>query len=137
MSRGKVHHPVHNAEAPVKRRKTSPIGIAIDIPKVRQGPDLRRRLKSQQQPLEVRSASACPRSSGAGLASETAAEHRRRHRTPQPSCPRCMYMQSQHRWERSYGCHTQSVGGRAVHTVWLAERRAKLGGHWPLGCLFC
>ena len=85
MSRGKVHHPVHNVEAPAKRRKTSPtIGIAIDTPKVMQCPGLRRRLKSQQQ----------PRSSGAGLASETAAEHRRRHSKPQPSCPRCMYMRS-------------------------------------------
>ena len=128
MSRGKVCRPVHNVEAPAKRRKTSPtIGIAIDIPKVMQGPGLRRRLKSQQQ----------PRSSGAGLASETAAEHRCGHRKPQPSCPRCMYMQSQHRWERSYGCHTQSVGGRAVRTVWLAKRPAKLGGQWSLGCLFC
>ena len=137
MSRGKVHHPVHNVEAPAKRRKTSLRGIAIDIPTVRQGPELRRRLKSQQQPLKVRSASACPLSSGAGLASETATEHRRRHRTPQSSCPRCMYMQSQHHWERNYGCHTQSVGGRVVHTVWLAERTAKLGGQWAVGCLFC
>ena len=81
MSRGKVRRPVHNVEAPAKRRKTSPtIGIAIDTPKVMQGPVRRRRIKSQQQ----------PRNSGAGLASETATEHRRRHRTTQPSCPRCM-----------------------------------------------
>ena len=129
MSRGKVHHPVHNVEAPAKRRKTSPtIGIAIDTPTVMQGPGLRRRLKSQQQ----------PRSSGAGLASETAAEHRRRHGKPQPSCPRCMYMRSRHEWELSYGCHTtRSEGGRVVRTVWLAERPATLGGQWSLGCLFC
>ena len=138
MSRGKVHHPVHNVEAHAKRRKTSLRGITIDIPTVRQGPELRRRLKSQQQPLKVRSASACPLSSGAGLASETAAEHRCRHCKPHPSCPRCMYMRSRHEWELSYGCHTtQSEGGRAVRTVWLAERPAKLGGQWSVGCLFC
>ena len=129
MSRGKVRRPVHNVEAPVKRRKTSPtIGIAIDTPTVMQGPGLRRRLKSQQQ----------PRNNGAGLASETAAEHRCRHCKPHPSCPRCMYMRSRHEWELSYGCHTtQSEGGRAVRTVWLAERPATLGGQWSLGCLFC
>ena len=129
MSRGKVHRPVHNVEAPVKRRKTSStIGIVIDTPTVLQGPGLRRRLKSQQQ----------PRSSGAGLASETAAEHRRRHPTPQPSCPRCMYMRSRHEWELSWGCHTtRSGGGRVTRTVWLAERPAKFGGQWSLGCLFC
>ena len=129
MSRGTVRRSVSNVEAPAKRRKTSPtIGIAIDTPKVMQCPGLRRRLKSQQQ----------PRSSVTGLASETAAEHRRRHCKPHPSCPRCMFMRSRHDCELSYGCHTtQSEDGRAVRTVWLAERPATLGGQWSVGCLFC
>ena len=53
MSRGKVRRPVHNVEAHAKRRRTSLRCIAIDISEVGQGPALRRRIKSQQQPLEV------------------------------------------------------------------------------------
>ena len=72
-----------------------------------------------------------------GPASESWSEHRRRHTKLLPECSRCVFQLLRPICERTYGSHRHENAGREVHTVWLAQRPANLGGMWGLGCIFC
>ena len=72
-----------------------------------------------------------------GAATETHAEHRRRHPALVPGCSRCVYTQLRGSLCRAYGSHRHEVAGKVVKTVWLSERPVKLGGRWGIGCVFC
>lgn len=72
-----------------------------------------------------------------GSVGESDREHRCRHTACQRNCARCLYLHRRPRWERHYGAHRQECRGEATATVWLAQRPARLGGDWALGCIFC
>ena len=40
-------------------------------------------------------------------------------------------------WQRSHGSLLHNAWGKKKRTVWLAERPARRGGEWGIGCLFC
>ena len=81
--------------------------------------------------------SAGPVEEPVGAATETHAEHRRRHPALVPGCSRCVYTQLRGSLCSTYGSHRHEVAGKVVKTVWLSERPAKLGGRWGIGCVFC
>jgi hypothetical protein len=72
-----------------------------------------------------------------GLASETEAQHRRRHDPPLKNCARCVFIGARSCLEKSYGAHTNEVHGARLRTQWLTQRPARLGGSWGIGCVFC
>lgn len=72
-----------------------------------------------------------------GSAGESDRAHRCRHPASQRNCARCLYLHFRPQWEKYYGAHRQEIHGRATATVWLAQRPARLGGDWALGCIFC
>lgn len=72
-----------------------------------------------------------------GSVGESDRAHRCRHPVCQRNCARCLYLHFRPQWEKYYGAHRQEVHGRAIATVWLAQRPARLGGDWALGCVFC
>lgn len=40
-------------------------------------------------------------------------------------------------WKASHGSLAHTAWGQRQRTVWLAERPARRGGTWGIGCLFC
>ncbi len=73
----------------------------------------------------------------AGDAEETEAEHGKRHAVFSKSCPRCVYVTLRRSWEATFGTWRCERNGERVGIVWLAERPARMGGAWALGCKFC
>ena len=52
------------------------------------------------------------------------------------SCPRCRYYLQGAAWTAAYGsCMALTAPRRRI--VWLAERPARQGEAWALGCIFC
>ena len=72
-----------------------------------------------------------------GNVSETDAQHRKRHPSFRPDCPRCQYLRYRPSWEKHYGSYRSEAQGTRSATIWLAARPARLGGTWGLGCAFC
>ncbi len=76
-----------------------------------------------------------------GLATETKAEHARRHSPAVASCPRCLFMRRRQQWLEKYGSTCTTAGGirrgRGERIVWIAERPPHWGGPWAIGCLVC
>jgi hypothetical protein len=52
------------------------------------------------------------------------------------TCPRCRYYMFGARWAATYGSCMAPIGPRR-RIVWLAERPARQGEAWALGCTFC
>ena len=67
---------------------------------------------------------------------ETRAAHLLRHGGGRRTCPRCWYYSRGAAWTATYGSCMALTGPRR-RIVWLAERPARLGGAWALGCVFC
>ena len=77
-----------------------------------------------------------------GPVTESREAHLQRHGGGLRSCPRCRWYLHGHRWMGSYGVGAgSSSGGGGVgprgRVVWIAERPARWGGSWALGCVFC
>ena len=71
-----------------------------------------------------------------GPASETREAHLLRHGGGQLTCPRCRYYVHGTAWTATYGSCMAPTGPRR-RIVWLAERPARQGDAWALGCVFC
>ena len=71
-----------------------------------------------------------------GPSSETREAHLRRHAGGRRTCPRCRYYLHGAAWTATYGSCVAPTGPRR-RIVWLAERPARQGGAWALGCVFC
>ena len=71
-----------------------------------------------------------------GPASESRAEHLRRHEGGLRSCPRCRYYLFGDTWMATYGSFESRCGPRG-RTFWLGERPARWGGVWSVGCSIC
>ena len=71
-----------------------------------------------------------------GPASETREAHLRRHGGGRRTCPRCRYYLIGAKWTATYGSCMAPAGPRR-RIVWLAERSARRGEAWALGCVFC
>ena len=71
-----------------------------------------------------------------GAASETDAQHRRRHPQLKRDCARCVYLELRPQL-LDYGSYHRERLGRRDKTTWLAQRPGHLGGVWALGCVFC
>ena len=69
-------------------------------------------------------------------ASETRVAHLRRHGGGRRTCPRCRYYLHGAAWTATYGSCMAPTGPRR-RVVWLAERPARQGEAWALGCVFC
>ena len=52
------------------------------------------------------------------------------------TCPRCRYYVHGTAWTATYGSCMAPTGPRR-RIVWLAERPARQGDAWALGCVFC
>ena len=72
----------------------------------------------------------------ATTAAVDAEKHRREHPNPRsfPTCPRCKYAVNKPLWQTCAGSHSYSLAGSNGRLIWLAERPARLGGQWGLGC---
>ncbi len=71
-----------------------------------------------------------------GPATETKAEHQKRHGVPGlQSCARCRWYAMGDRWSKTVG----AFSGPSVpqKRCWIAERPARWGGTWGLGCSLC
>ena len=71
-----------------------------------------------------------------GPSTETREAHLLRHGGGQLTCPRCRYYVHGTAWTATYGSCMAPTGPRR-RIVWLAERPARLGDAWALGCVFC
>ena len=72
-----------------------------------------------------------------GRGDETVADHRKRHPALVSGCARCHWLQWGEAWRRKQGSSFADIGGRAERIEWVAERPARLGGLWGLGCSVC
>lgn len=71
-----------------------------------------------------------------GPATETRAEHEARHGVPGPSsCSRCRWYAMGDRWSKTVGAF--SGPSAPARRSWIAERPARWGGDWGLGCSLC
>ena len=71
-----------------------------------------------------------------GPANESAEAHRCRHDPPDKTCPRCRFYSIGASWVGAYG----TLGGLRhgpERVIWIAERPARWGGPWGLGCTLC
>ena len=71
-----------------------------------------------------------------GPVTETREAHLRRHGGGRRTCPRCTYYLHGAAWTATYGSCEAPTGPRR-RVVWLAERPARQGEAWALGCVFC
>ena len=72
-----------------------------------------------------------------GAASESEAEHCRRHPKLRSDCPRCRFINFGNAWKQGPGALTHAARGGREKIVWLAERPPEHGGFWALGCVLC
>ena len=73
-----------------------------------------------------------------GLATETKEQHMKRHPKSLRTCPRCVFYLLGARWQCAYGRVPEVLRtGRNETVGWLAERPARWGGAWGLGCVMC
>ena len=82
----------------------------------------------------------CPRcvEDMVGLATETKEQHMQRHPGSPRMCPRCVFYKFGAIWQRTYGRVPEVLRtGRNETVGWLAERPARWGGTWGLGCVMC
>ena len=71
-----------------------------------------------------------------GPATESAEAHRCRHSPPNKSCPRCRFYKMGASWVGAYGT-VHGFRHGPDRTIWVAERPARWGGPWALGCTIC
>ena len=72
-----------------------------------------------------------------GRVDETVADHRERHPTLVSDCARCQWLQWGDLWRKKQGTSFVENCGRAERIEWIAERPARRGGLWGLGCSVC
>ena len=73
-----------------------------------------------------------------GLATETKEQHMQLHPGSSRTCPRCVFYRFGARWKCTYGRVPEVLRtGRKETVEWLAERPARWGGTWGLGCVMC
>ena len=73
-----------------------------------------------------------------GSVTESSEDHLARHGGGLRTCPRCRWHKRGADWVCSYGKFLcQHSRGSRENVVWLAERPARFGGEWALGCTIC
>ena len=73
-----------------------------------------------------------------GSVTESSEDHLARHGGGLRVCPRCRWHKRGADWVCSYGKFLcQHSRGSRENVVWLAERPARFGGEWALGCTIC
>ena len=73
-----------------------------------------------------------------GLATDTKEQHMQLHPGGLRKCPRCVFYKFGAGWKHTYGRVPEVLRtGRNETVEWLAERPARWGGTWGLGCVMC
>ena len=72
-----------------------------------------------------------------GRVYQTVAHHQERHAALVSGRARCQWLQWGEFWRGKQGPLVAAIGRRAEHIEWVAERPARLGGMWRLGCSVC